>query len=70
MAKIPEGLARYEDEIDREYIENFVEKSVEDDLLVVVEAEGRLEDDIPMGWMRRCIRDKVFSSRRALFLLV
>ncbi len=46
VAKIPGGLARYEDEISHSYIEGFIGNSLDRGLSMVVEIEGRIVGEL------------------------
>ncbi len=46
VARIPGGLARYEDEISLSYVEGFVRSSVERGLSLVVDIEGRIVGEL------------------------
>lgn len=45
-SKIPGGLARYEDEISHNYIEAFIDNSMDRGLSMVAEAEGRIVGEL------------------------
>ncbi len=46
VARIPGGLARYEDEITKDYIEGFVRSSIERGLSLVVDIDGRIVGEL------------------------
>jgi len=46
VARIPGGLARYEDEITVDYIENFIRNSLERGLSLVMEADGKIVGEL------------------------
>ncbi|GLI56206.1 N-acetyltransferase [Propionigenium maris DSM 9537] len=46
VARIPGGLARYEDEITKDYIEGVIKSSMERGLSLVVDIEGRIAGEL------------------------
>ena len=46
VARVPGGLARYEDEIDHNYVEGFIGNSIERGLSMVVEIEGSIVGEL------------------------
>ena len=46
VSKIPGGLAIYEDEITTDYIENFVQNSLERGLSLVIELDGEIVGEL------------------------